>query len=361
MTETIAPLKLAQQWDNVGLLVGSERRQVRRVLLTIDVTREVVAEARAAKTDLIISYHPVIWDGLRQIRPDGPGAVVFELIRSGIAVFSIHTALDAAVGGVNDGLAEILGIEHAEPLGDYVEPADGDRYKLVVFVPADAVDKVAEAVFSAGAGQIGNYSKCSFRSEGTGGFFAEKGASPTVGRKGRLEEVPEVRFETVVPAAQLAECVSAMKKAHPYETPAFDCYRLGGVERFGLGRIGKLAEPLSVEQVLERVRKHTGAGAVGIVGGRPRRVRIAAVCAGSCGKLINAVIAAGADLYLTGELKHHHALAARQAGLTCICLGHSVSERFILRKLARELRNRLKNVSIRISKKDRDPFEWKQL
>ncbi|MHC4624852.1 MAG: Nif3-like dinuclear metal center hexameric protein [Planctomycetota bacterium] len=358
----IVPLKLAQDWDNVGLLIGNPEQNVKNVLLTIDITGAVVDEAKKLKTDLIISYHPVIWDGLKKITARGPASVVYDLIRSKISVFSIHTALDSAGGGVNDGLAEMIGIKDGKPIGDYVENAAGDNYKLVVFVPVEAVEKVANAVFAAGAGGIGNYSHCSFQAQGYGSFLPLEGARPAIGRKGKVEKVAEVRFETIVPAAKLADCVAALKKAHPYETPAFDCYRLyneqGG---FGLGRIGRLEKPMRIRQIIEKIKKQTGAKAFGIVGDQKRLVRTAAVCAGSCGKIINSVIAAGTDLYLTGELKHHHALAAQEAGLTCICLSHTVSERFILKKFAKQLQKQVKNVTIRISKKDADPFNWNRL
>jgi dinuclear metal center YbgI/SA1388 family protein len=360
--EKIAPLELAQDWDNVGLLIGDGKRNVKNILLTINVSREVIAEAKRLKTDLIISYHPVIWDGLKQVTGEGASGVAYDLIRSGISVYSIHTALDSAIGGVNDGLAEIVGIVDGEPIGDYVENPAGDNYKLVVFVPAKAVAKVSNAVFAAGAGIIGNYSHCGFTSEGQGSFLPLEGAKPTIGRKGKIEKVQEIRFETVVPAEKLAKVIAAMKKAHPYETPAFDCYKIyNGQSKFGLGRIGKLARPMQLEKIIARIKKQTGAKAIGIIGKGKRVVRKAAVCAGSCGKIINSVIAAKCDLYVTGELKHHHALAAQEAGLTCVCLSHSVSERFILKKFAKQLQSTLKQVKIKISKTDADPFRWKEL
>ncbi len=362
VVEKIAPLGLAQSWDNVGLLVGDPERPMRNILLTIDVTQAVVAEARQLHTDLILSYHPLIWDGLKRIRTDDRSSVVYELIRSGIAVFSIHTALDAVAGGVNDGLAEILGIQDAKPLGDYVEYSPQDNYKLVVFVPVNALAPVANAVFAAGAGWIGNYRNCGFRAEGTGTFRPLEGARPAIGRKGKLERVQEFRFETIVPADRLQAVVEAMKKAHPYEVPAFDIFKLFDyASRFGLGRIGPLAEPLRLRQVIERVKRRTGARAVGLVGDQKRLVRTAAVCAGTCGALLNQVIAAGADLYLTGELKHHQALAAQEAGLTCICLSHTVSERFILKKVARQVKEHAGGLTVRISRKDADPFTWKNI
>jgi dinuclear metal center YbgI/SA1388 family protein len=358
----IAPLELAQDWDNVGLLIGDPEKNVKNILLTIDITKEVLSEAIKQKAELIISYHPVIWDGLKKITTDSRADIVYKIIRSGIAVFSIHTALDVIPGGVNDGLADILGIRDTKPLGDYVENPAGDNYKLVVFVPAASLAKVSNAVFAAGAGAIGNYSNCSFGAEGTGTFLPLEGAHPAIGRKGKYEKVAEIRFETIVPAKMLEPVIEAMIKAHPYETPAFDIFRLYNEQgKFGLGRIGQLTQPLKMPQIIEKIKKVTGAKAVGLVGDGNKLVKTAAVCAGTCGQIINLVIAAKADLYLTGELKHHQALAAQEAGLTCICLSHTVSERFILKKLAKQLQKPLEGTIIKISKKDKDPFTWKNI
>jgi dinuclear metal center YbgI/SA1388 family protein len=360
--DRIIPLKLAQGWDNVGLLIGNPNKDVKNILMTIDITKAVLSEAKKQKAELIISYHPIIWDGLKTITTDGPAGIVYDLISSGIAVFSIHTALDVAIGGVNDGLAEIIGIKDAKPIGDYVESPTGDNYKLVVYVPADSLAKVSNAVFAAGAGAIGNYSNCSFGAEGTGTFRPLEGAKPAIGRKNRLEKVPETRFETIVPADKLDAVIEAMIKAHPYETPAFDIFKLYNEQsKFGLGRIGLLEQPLKIAQIIEKIKKTTGAKAVGLVGDDKKTVKKAAVCAGSCGKIINSVIAAGADSYITGELKHHQALAAQEAGLTCICLSHTISERFILKKLAKQLQKPLEETIIRISKQDKDPFTWKKV
>jgi len=360
--EKIVPLKLAQDWDNVGLLLGDAQRNVKNILLTIDVTGDVLAEAKRLKTDLIVSYHPVIWNGLKKITADGPTGVVYDLTHSGIAVFSIHTALDSAIGGVNDGLAEIIGIRDGKPIGDYVDNPAGVHYKLVVFIPIESAAKVSNAVFAAGAGAIGNYSSCGFQAQGQGSFLPLEGAKPAIGKKGKLEKIPEIRFETIVPAGKLDNVIAAMKKAHPYEMPAFDIIKLyENRHKFGLGRIGKLARPLRIEQIIKRIKKYTGARAIGIVGDEKRLVKTGAVCAGYCGKIINSVIAAKADCYLTGELKHHQALAAQEAGVTCLCLSHSVSERFILRKLAKQLQKQIKQITIKISRKDADPFKWKNL
>jgi dinuclear metal center YbgI/SA1388 family protein len=360
--EDMIPAALAQDWDNVGFLLGEVNKNVKKLMLTIDITKAVVTEAKRLKVDLIVSYHPVIWDGLKQVTAVGPGSLVYELIRSGISVYSIHTALDTVKGGVNDGLAEIIGIREGQPIGDFVAKPGADNYKLVVFVPLEAVNKVSQAIFSAGAGVIGNYSHCSFQGQGKGTFLPMSGSRPAIGKKGKLEEVAEVRLEAVVPAGKITQVVTAMRGAHPYETPAFDVIKLYDVEsRFGLGRIGKVVPPRWLAEIIRSIKKSTGAKAAGIVRKQARMVRTAAVCAGSCGKIINQVIAAGCDLYVTGEMKHHHALAAQEAGLTCLCLSHTVSERFILKKLSKQLQKKLKDVKVTISRKDADPFVWKQI
>ena len=360
--ERLLPPGLAQSWDNVGLLLGDPDADAKRLLVTIDTTAAVVAEARRLKVGLIVAYHPIIWDGLKRITAGGPTAGVYALIRSGIGVYSIHTSLDVIAGGVNDALAEAVGLVDAEAIGDFVDDPAGPRYKVVVFVPATDLVKVAEALYRAGAGQIGHYSHCGFQTAGTGTFLPLEGAHPAIGLRGRLETVQEVKLETVVSADKVAPVIAAMRKAHPYETPAFDVFRHHDVERrFGLGRMGRLPAPAGLDALLRRVRAATGAKAVGIVGRQDRLVKKAAVCAGSCGRILHAVIAAGCDLYLTGELKHHEALAAQEAGMTAACLSHSVSERFALKKLTRELKKALPSVTIRQSTKDADPFEWKMI
>lgn len=360
--EEIAPLGLAQEWDNVGFLIGDRKRDIRTILLTIDTTMAVVAEARALKADLILAYHPLIWDGLKKITADGPTAPVYALVRAGIGVFSIHTAFDTVLGGVNDALAEIVGIEDPQPLGDFVADPKGPQYKIITFVPVKDVNRVAEALYAAGAGAIGNYSHCGFAAEGVGTFKPLAGSHPSIGKKGKLEKVQEVRLESIVPAGKIEAVVAALRKAHPYETPAFDVFQHYDVEKkLGLGRYGKLRKPLLMDRIIRAVRSATGTKSIGIVGPAKRTVRSAAVCAGTCGKIVNTVIAEGCDLYLTGELKHHQAVAAQEAGLTCLCLSHTNSERFALKIIAKKLKNRLKNVKIALSKKDQDPFIWKQI
>ena len=360
--EAHVPLALAQDWDNVGLLLGDLEQDVDQILLTIDVTPEVAAEAKALGANFILCYHPLIFDGLKRVTAHGASRVVYDLVRNNIAAYSIHTAYDVLRGGVNDGLADILGIESPSPIGDYVADPNGPQYKIVTFVPREQVDQVADALYQAGAGQIGNYSHCGFQSEGTGTFLPLEGANPAVGKPGQRETVDEIKLESVVRADCVDAVIAALRQSHPYETPAFDVFRHHDLEQaMGLGRMGSLAKPMELDALLDKLKQGTGVQSVGLIGPQPRTVRKAAVCAGSCGKIINQVMAAGCDLYVTGELRHHTALAAQAAGLTVVCLSHSISERFILKQLATELTEQLPGVILTLSQQDKDPFTWKTL
>src|SRR5438046_4858722 len=192
--EEIAPTRDAEAWDNVGLLVGDPQQAFSGSMLAIDYTPEVACEAPGAKCDAIIAYHPPIFDALKRITA---GSLIFDAIRRGVAIYSPHTALDVAPGGTNDVLADILELKDRAPL-KLIEPK-ATQYKLVTFVPQDALEKVSRALFDAGAGRIGNYSSCSFEIKGTGTFFGESGANPTVVQPGKLGRVEEIRLETVVP------------------------------------------------------------------------------------------------------------------------------------------------------------------
>ncbi len=357
----IAPFAIAQSWDNVGLLVGDDESEVRGVLFAVDITDGVIDEAISSGCNTIISYHPVIWEPLKSLTAQCPKHVVYRLAREGINVISVHTALDAAAGGVNDGLAEAVGLTACEPIGDYVSMPAEDMYKLVVFVPAEHINALSEAVFSAGAGSLGNYSNCAFTSQGTGTFLPLEGANPSIGKVGKIEKVVEVRFETLVPQSRLNDVVAAMRLAHPYEAPAFDIIKLSLSEkRLGIGRIGSLMPKRKLTDIVADIKRVTGVETIGFVGKEIKTVKSAAVCAGACGSILNKVIAAGCELYVTGELKHHEALAARESGLLCLCLGHSVSERFILAVLMERINGKC-TVKTALSRKDADPFKWRQV
>jgi dinuclear metal center YbgI/SA1388 family protein len=354
--ETLAPPRWAARWDNVGLLVGDTGSPLTHVLLAIDCTGEVVAEARRRGAEAIVSYHPVVFDAQKRFVAPSPA---FEAARAGIAVYSPHTALDAAEGGTNDVLADMLGMQERRPLrGLDAVDSGGTEVKLVTFVPAENVEAVSQAVFAAGAGRIGKYSACSFRSPGTGTFFGEEGASPVVGQAGRLEEAPELRLETVVPVSKVPDVMRALRAAHPYEEPAFDLVRLAPAPgAVGFGRVGKVTTG-PVHAFVDKVKAGLGAKQVLVVGPLERTVSRAAVCAGSGGELLGDATAAGAELFVTGELRHHEALAAVNDGLTVVCALHSTSERVALVALEKRLSACLAGVTVALSDADREPFTF---
>ena len=355
--EDVAPLHLAQSWDNVGLLAGDEQAECKSISLAIDLTPAVLEEAIEHKHNLVLAYHPPLFKPISALRADSSGtdAVVWKAIRHNIAVYSMHTALDAADGGTNDVIAEICGTADRQPF----EYADDNcrECKIVVFVPAESVDAVADAMAHAGAGIIGEYEKCSFRIPGTGTFRGSAQSSPTVGQAGQYETVDEIRLEMVAPSTKLPGVVQAIQQAHPYEEPAFDIYPLEPRPVRGIGRIGRLAGPTSLAELAALLRQRVPAQAVQIVGDPAAHIARVAVCVGAAGSLPYGLGLGAADCLITGEIRHHDALAIKRMGFHAIVLGHWASERPVLASLAETLRHRLADVSITISEADRDPFQ----
>jgi len=358
--ETIAPPSLAADWDNVGLLVGDPTAAVRKLLLCIDLTPRVLAEARSSAARMVMAYHPVIFKPLSRVTASGAGAVAYEAARRGVAVYSMHTALDAAPGGTSDVLADALGLADRRPLAPTVRAG---QCKVVVFTPGHDVSRVAASAFAAGAGRIGDYTDCSFHAPGTGTFYGPEGTRPAVGRAGRHESVPEVRLEMICPKASAPAVLEAVRAAHRYEEPAIDVYPLEDHPAgSGMGRVGRLKRPVGVGALIARVKKAAGVGRVLVAAGpggagAKAPVSVAACCAGSAGAMFRAAAEAGATFYLTGEMRHHDAMAAAGAGMTVVCLGHSNSERMALRPLAKRVKAMLAGLKVAVARTDRDPFE----
>jgi len=295
---------------------------------------------------------PPIFDAIKRLTA---GSLVFDAIRRGVAIYSPHTALDVADGGTNDVLCDILGLEDRSPLR--LAETKASQYKLVTFVPEEHLERVSRALFDAGAGRIGNYTACSFRSNGTGTFFGEEGTNPAVGQSGRLEQASEIRIETVVPIARVTQVVRDLKQSHPYEEPAFDLQQLAATpEGIGIGRIGSFAQPIERRELPDRLKQGLAIDHLLIAGSLEGKVSRAAVCAGACGDLLNDALAQKADVYVTGEMRHHDALRAAAAGMTVICTLHSNSERVALGRLRERLIQALPGLEFHLSKVDRDPF-----
>jgi len=350
--EQIAPTRNAESWDNVGLLAGDPSADVSRALLMIDYTNEVAQEGSSLGCDLIVAYHPPIFKAVKRFVA---GDLVFDAVRRGVAIYSPHTALDVAEGGTNDVLCDVLGVDRRSPLK--LAETKATQFKLVTFVPEEALEKVSRAMFDAGAGRIGNYSACSFRTNGTGTFFGEAGTNPAVGQSGQLEQTPEVRLETVVPIAKVMPVIEALRKSHPYEEPAFDLNQLAGPPHgIGIGRIGEFDSPVGRGELFERIKRGLEIDHLLIAGPMEGTVQRVAACAGACGDLLDEAIAQKAGLYLTGELRHHDAIKAARAGVTVVCTLHSNSERATLKRLKQRLEQMLPGLACHLSRQDRDPF-----
>ncbi len=355
---TIAPPSLAQSWDNVGLLVGDRSASCKRVLLCIDLTPEVLDEAIKTKCNMVISYHPVIFKPIKRLvaQTSDTSSIVHQAIAAGIAVYSPHTAMDAADGGTNDMLAGLCKLNNVEPF-EYVAMDDGSC-KLVTFVPPNNLENVAQAMFAAGAGKIGNYEQCSYRLNGEGTFFGTDKTSPAVGQKGILEKVNETRIEVEVRGNVLPEVVKALRDNHPYEEPAFDLYPLSGKPIKGIGRVGTLPGQTTLGSLARSLKRATKSKVAAIVGKPETRVHKAAVCVGAAGRLpLEKKRSATADVIVTGEMRHHDALVILREQKTAIALGHWESERPILKDLQEKLTDSLNSVNIIISQKDTGPFQ----
>lgn len=339
--DELFPPALAEEWDHSGLQVGDLSRPCRKVLVALDFDLPLVG--MLAGVDLLVTHHPLIFRPIREIRPETPlGTKIAALLREGTACYAAHTPYDSAHGGMGERLAGILGLEGTEPLR-----ARGKLYKLVVFVPADHVDAVADAIFSAGAGKIGRYGRCSFRAEGTGTFLPEEGTRPYIGQVGVEERVREVRFETVVPAERLGAAVRAMLATHPYEEVAYDVYPLELRDRrHGLGRIGELGEPARAGEVIQRFAAALGATKPIVYGDTGAEVRVVAVCGGSCGGLWRDALDEGAQLFLTGEIGYHDGLAAAEEGLVAAAFGHRETESVFVDHVAGLLREHFPELEV---------------
>lgn len=355
-----APFSLQRPTDNSGLLLGDRRAPARRVLVALDPTLAAAREARRRRADVLVTHHPLFLDPLRQLTADTHhGAVALELIRARVALIAAHTNYDAAPGGLNDLLVKKLGLLDAAPLE---KAAPARSYKLVTFVPEADLQRVQAALFAAGAGRIGQYSECSFRTPGAGTFRGGDTTHPTVGRRGRREQVVEFRLETVVPSECVEAAVRALRASHSYQEPAFDLVPLEVLrETAGIGRAGRLARPLALADLVALVKRVFKVRAVEVIGRPPARLRAqrVAVGSGSCGSIWPLALAAGAEVFVTGEMKHADRLAAAESPLVTLLAGHWATERPAVSGLAKILAAALPEVRVLQTATERDPTTWR--
>ncbi|MFX3630100.1 MAG: Nif3-like dinuclear metal center hexameric protein [Ectobacillus sp.] len=358
--EGMYPKYLAMEGDKIGLQLGSLNKPIKNVLIALDVTEAVIEEAIEKEANLIIAHHPLIFHPLKQIHTDTAyGRIIEMCIKRDIAVYAAHTNVDVAVGGVNDLLAEALGLVDTEVLvPTYEQPLK----KLVVFVPASHADAVREALGNAGAGHIGNYSHCTFNSEGFGTFVPLEGTNPYIGKQGQLERAPEIRIETIIPAPLQRKAVMAMLAAHPYEEVAYDIYPLENKgEALGLGKIGVLRNEMTLEQFAGYVKERLDVKEVRVVGNLHDKVKKVAVLGGDGNKYIKQAKFCGADVYVTGDLYYHVAHDAMMLGLNIVDPGHNI-EKIMKAGVQRQLQQKADenkfSLTVHASAIHTDPFTF---
>jgi dinuclear metal center YbgI/SA1388 family protein len=365
--EQFAPSRLAEPWDNVGLLWGDPSAPVERVMTCLTVTSASAAEAIREQAALIVSHHPVLFREVKKIRADSPETgTLWKLARAGIAIASPHTAFDNTHEGINDLLCRMLGLVDVTPLRAFSTRTDGPpssprSFKVVVFTPEAEREAVSSAAFAAGAGRIGAYEECSFAIPGEGTFFGTDLSNPTVGERGRRETVRELRLEFVCPARTLAAVLASIRAHHSYEEPAIDVYPLDesnvdGTPPTGAGRIGNYGEARGLEEFALLAGRVLGRVLVAIAGKPNRPVQRVAVACGAGDDFLKDAARAGADVLLTGEARFHRALEAEALGIGLLTAGHYATERPGVEELAKKITTAFPGVTVWPSRDERDPI-----
>lgn len=354
------PFRSRADWDNVGILLGDPERPVERVLVALDATPAVIGRCRRMRADLLVTHHPVVFSPLKAVRPDRPAsAAPYALLAANVAVISAHTNADVAPRGVSHAIARRLGLSGVAPLIPGEEPAD--TCKVAVFVPRDYTEAVYRAMIAAGAGRIGAYEGCSFRAEGIGTFVPSEKASPFIGRAGREERVPEVRLETIARNAIIPRVLSALRAAHPYEEPAVDVYPVkGGTVGGGMGAVGDLPRAVPLGEALAGIRSAIRPSWMRVAGPSRKKVRRIAVVGGSGAEYAGAAADAGADLFVTGDLRYHQALEAASGEMAVVDVGHGSAEKWILPEFQRVIAERCGSAAdVRVFMEQEPQREWR--
>ena len=358
--ETLAPPALQLSYDNAGLLVGDPEAEVTGVLVTLDCLEATVAEAVAAGCNVVVAHHPIVFGGLRRLT--GRTYVertVMAALRAGVALYAIHTNLDSVLdGGVSGRLAAKLSLRAVRTL----QPTPEALQKLAVYVPEAHADAVAEALWTAGAGQIGRYDEASFRTVGTGTFRPLAGARPAIGAApaagqaaARREAVAEVKLEVVVPRVLAKAALDAARAAHPYEEMAYDRYDMHGAHPdYGMGAVGELPEGMAYGRWLDYLCERLGLPGLKVTADTGRPIRRVAVCGGSGASLLGAARAAGADAYVTADFKYHEFFDAEGALVVCD-VGHYESERHTTELLYEYISTRFGTFAARKTQLDTNP------
>jgi len=356
--EKFAPLQIAWEKDNTGLQVGNPENEISNIFLTVDLNNTALNQAIKLKCNLIISHHPIIFTPIKKINlaNDEKSLLIEKILKNNITVYSAHTNLDFTKNGVSFELAQKLGLENIE----FLEKSTSNKFKLVTFVPDEFKEKLSDSLFTAGAGKIGEYSKCSFQSKGYGTFLGSEKSNPQIGKKGNFEIVNETRLEVIVDSWNLNNVIQTLLNVHPYETPAYDIYKLENQnENAGFGAVGFLPDEMSVNQFLKYVAEKLSIKNFRYAKGKSSKIRKVAVCGGSGTELLTKAIKINADAFITADIKYHTFQDAENK-ILFIDAGHYETEIFGLNSIRKILEKQIndKKIKIILNKKSTSPIKF---
>ena len=349
------PLALQESYDNSGLILGDKNMEITGAIVCLDSIESIVDEAIQKNCNLIIAHHPIIFKGLKKLTNSNYiERVVLKCIKNDIALYAIHTNLDNHFEGVNREIANRIGLINPKIL----QPIQGNLSKLVVFAPKDALEKLDEAIFKAGGGQIGNYSECHFRTEGVGTFKGNENSNPQIGTQNIRESVEEFRLEYLVSNYNLRTVLNAMHEAHPYEEVAYEIYPIQNSNQFeGAGMIGELENELSEIEFLTQLKKTFNCGAIRHTQLFGKKIKTVALCGGSGSFLLSKAVQQKVDIFITGDFKYHEFFDAEN-NIIIADIGHFESEQFTSNLLAEKIKENFTNFAIHLTEHNTNPINY---
>jgi len=353
--ESIAPLAFQESYDNAGLIIGTPEDEISGILITLDVTEEILDEAISRKLNLIIAHHPIIFEGIQKLNGKNyMERCVAKAIKNDIAIYSAHTNLDSVFGGVNSKICEKLGLKNCRILS----PTPHFLKKLVAFVPNADAEKVRQALFLAGAGHIGNYDSCSFNVAGQGSFRGNDQTNPYVGEKNQLHFEGETRIETIFPKHIQSQVIKALLSSHPYEEVAYDIYPLDNeYNQSGIGMIGELDSPLDEVEFLHQLKETFQCKVIKHTQLLGKLIRKVAVCGGSGSTYLSKAVAQKADIYISGDFKYHQFFDAEQR-IIIADIGHYESEQFTKEVFYELLTKKFPKFAVHLSDLSTNPIKY---
>lgn len=350
-----APRELQESYDNSGILTGDINAELDQMLVCLDITEEVISEAIEKGIKLVVSHHPLIFQGIKNLNPTNPiNRILISAIKNDIVLFSAHTNLDKVNPGVSFALADKIGLVDQAVL----VPESGSFLKLITFIPKDSVDTVSKALFDAGAGKIGNYDSCSYRLDGEGTFRALEGANPHVGEVNVVHTEPEIRFEAIVPRYLKSKVLRALIESHPYEEVAFDLIALENSNMYeGLGVVGKLSKPMAQNEFLNYLKDSLTLNCIRHTSISDQLVSTVAVCGGSGSEFLKNAKSSGAQVYVSADFKYHQFFDANSEILIAD-IGHYESEIFSLEVIKEIVTKNFPNFAVHLSKVNTNPIKY---